>query len=100
MVTRTQISLVASGENFRPSTFDAPFSEKEDPGAIGKLGVYRGHAVPKGSAGFSVPESEEDGNRYLHKLVCPLIPALRAAGSHRYFHSHHISLRVSVRIGI
>ncbi len=85
MVTRTQISLVASGEAFRPSTMSAPFAEAEDPGALGKLGRYRGLPVPAGSASFYVPESEKEGIRYLHALVFPLMPTLRAAGATDFF---------------
>ena len=85
MVTRTQISLVVSGDSFRPSTIDAPFSETEDPGAIGKRGRYRGVPVPGGSAGFDVPETELDGIRYLHRLAFPLLPVLRAAGATDFF---------------
>jgi hypothetical protein len=85
MLTRTQISFVAGGDTFRPSTIDAPFSEAEDPGAIGKLGRYRGVPVPAGSATFSVPESEKDGIRYLHALAFPLMPILRAAGATDFF---------------
>lgn len=81
MITRTQISLVASGAGFRPSTVSAPFSETEEPGAIGTRGRYRGIPVPVGSASFHVPETEQDGIRYLHRLVFPLLPALRAAGA-------------------
>jgi hypothetical protein len=85
MVTRTQISLVAIGDTFRPSTIDAPFSEAEDPGAIGKRGRYRGVPVPSGSASFDVPETEGDGIRYLHRLAFPLMPMLRAAGATDFF---------------
>ncbi len=85
MITRTQISLVVGGDMFRPSTIDAPFSEAEDPGAIGKLGRYRGVPVPEGSASFYVPESEQDGIRYLHRLAFPLMPVLRAAGATEFF---------------
>ena len=90
MITRTQISFVASGESFRPSTVDAPFSECEDPGDIGKLGRYRGVPLPSGSATFSVPESEEQGIRFLHRTVSPLMPVLRAAGATDFF--IHITL--------
>ncbi len=85
MIMRTQISFVASGKTFRPSTIDVPFSEREDPGDIGKLGRYRGVPVPIGSASFNVPESEEEGIRYLHGLVFPLIPVLRASGATDFF---------------
>ena len=85
MITRTQISFVASGKTFRPSTVDAPFSEREDPGDIGKLGRYRGVPVPSGSATFGVPETEEEGIRYLHALVFPLMPVLRASGATDFF---------------
>ncbi len=85
MITRTQISLVGSGETFRPSTIRAPFSETEDPGAIGKRGRYRGVPVPAGSATFSVPESEKEGIRYLHALAFPLMPVLRAGGATDFF---------------
>jgi len=85
MITRTQISFVAGGDTFRPSTIAAPFSEAEDPGAIGKRGRYRGVPVPAGSACFDVPESEQDGIRYLHRLAFPLMPMLRAAGATDFF---------------
>jgi|SRR5882724_8701751 len=85
MITRTQISLVVGGDTFHPSTIDAPFSEVEDPGAIGKRGRYRGVPVPSGSATFSVPESEKDGIQYLHALAFPLMPVLRAAGATDFF---------------
>ncbi len=85
MVTRTQISFGAGGETFRPSTVSAPFAEAEDPGAIAKRGRYRGLPVPAGSAIFSVPESEKEGVRYLHALVFPLMPVLRAAGATDFF---------------
>lgn len=85
MVLRTQISLVASGETFRPSTMSAPFAKAEDPGAIGKSGRYRGVPVPEGSATFDVPETEKEGIRYLHSLVYPLMPRLRAAGATDFF---------------
>ena len=85
MITRTQISFVAGGGTSRPSTIDAPFSEAEDPGTIGKLGRYRRVPVPAGSATFSVPESEKDGIRYLHALAFPLMPVLRAAGATDFF---------------
>ena len=85
MITRTQISFIAGGDTFRPSTIDAPFSEAEDPGAIAKLGRYRGVPVPAGSACFDVPESEQDGIRYLHRLAFPLMPMLRAAGATDFF---------------
>ena len=81
MVTRTQISLIATGLTFRPSTVDAPFARAEDPGAISKLGRYRGGPVPEGSAIFSVPECEMEGIRYLYAVVFPLMPVLRAAGA-------------------
>lgn len=83
MVTRTQISFVAVGQAFRPSTVEAAFSEREDPGEMGKRGRYRGVPVPVGSATFCVPESE--GIRYLHETVAPLLPALRAAGATEFF---------------
>src|SRR4051812_26230816 len=89
MVTRTQISLVAGGDAFRPSTLAAPFADAEDPGAIGKRGRYRGVPVPAGSATFVVPETEKQGIRYLHSAVYPLMPALRAAGATDF--SIHIS---------
>ena len=85
MVMRIQISLVATGETFRPSTIVAPFSEAEDPGTIGKRGRYRGVPVPGGSATFSVPETETEGIRYLHALVFPLMPVLRAGGATGFF---------------
>ena len=85
MITRTQISLVVSGESFRPSAVSAPFSETEEPGAIGTRGRYRGVPVPSGSASFDVPVTEQDGIRYLHRLVFPLLPALRAAGATDFF---------------
>lgn len=85
MITRTQISFVASGESFRPSTVSAPFTEAEEPGAIGKLGRYRGVPVPAGSANLYVPETEQDGIRYLHALAFPLMPALRSAGATDFF---------------
>jgi hypothetical protein len=59
MITRTQISFIISGENFRPSTVSAPFSETEESGAIGTRGRYRGVSVPAGSATFDVPEAEK-----------------------------------------
>jgi hypothetical protein len=98
MVTRTQISLVASGQTFRPSTIAAPFSEAEDPGAIGKLGRYRGVPVPAGSATFSVPESEQEGIRYLHALVYPLMPVLRAGGATDFF--IHITYQYDHQCGL
>jgi hypothetical protein len=85
MISRTQISFVAGGEAFRPSTIDAPFSKAEDPGAIGMHGRYRGIPVPGGSATISVPESEKDGIRYLHALAFPLMPVLRSAGATDFF---------------
>jgi hypothetical protein len=85
MITRTQISLVASGETFRPSAIDAPFSDAEDPGTIGRRGRYRGVPMPAGSATFSVPESEKEGIPYLHALVFPLMPVLRAGGATDFF---------------
>src|SRR5688572_19636042 len=85
MITRTQISFVASGDTFRPSAVDAPFSDREDPGEIGKRGRYRGVPVPGGSATISVPETEEEGVRYLHDAVSPLLPVLRAAGATDFF---------------
>ena len=85
MITRTQISCVASGESFRPSAVSAPFSETEEPGAIGRRGRYRGVPVPAGSASFDVPENEQDGIGYLHRQVYPLMPALRAAGATDFF---------------
>ncbi|HEY4415377.1 MAG TPA: hypothetical protein VGO57_06765 [Verrucomicrobiae bacterium] len=69
------------GDDFRPSLVDAPFSEAEDPGTIGKLGRYRGVPTPYGSANFDVPETEPNGIRYLYKLAFPWLPALRAAGA-------------------
>jgi len=87
MITRTQISLIASGDTFLPSTIDAPFSSTEDPGAIGRRGRYRGVPVPGGSATFSVPESEKDGIRHLHASAFPFLPILRAAGA-TYFVIH------------
>lgn len=85
MVTRTQISFVAVGQAFRPSTVEAAFSEREDPGEMGKRGRYRGVPVPVGSATFCVPESESEGIRYLHETVVPLLPVLRAAGATEFF---------------
>jgi hypothetical protein len=85
MVTRTQISFIATGDKFRPSSLDAPLSEKEDPGVIGKRGRYRGLPMPHGSASFYVPETEEESIRFLHALACPLMPALRAAGATDFF---------------
>lgn len=85
MVTRTQISFVASGQAFRPSAVNAPFSDCEEPGEIGKRGRYRGVPVPVGSATISVPEGQQDGLRYLHETVSPLLPVLRAAGATEFF---------------
>jgi hypothetical protein len=85
MITRAQISFVASGERFRPSTLNVPYSETEEPGAIGTRGRYRGIPLPEGSASFDVPETAKDGIRYLHGLVFPLMPALRAAGATDFF---------------
>jgi len=85
MITRTQISFVASGSNFRPSTLRAPFSQSEEPGAIGISGRYRGMPVPEGSASLRVPETEQDGIRYLCHLVLPLMPSLRCAGATDFF---------------
>ncbi|MDI1320487.1 MAG: hypothetical protein PSW75_09905 [bacterium] len=81
MIKRTQITFLACGESFRPSSVTAPFSNREDPGDIGSNGRYRGKPLPSGSASFDVPEKEKDGIRYLHALVYPLLPILRAAGA-------------------
>ena len=81
MITRTQISFSASGESFKPSTLNLPFSQSEDSGSIGKKGRYKGNPIPEGYVSFSVPETELYGIKYLHDLVIPLIPDLRKAGA-------------------
>lgn len=81
MITQTLISFSASGESFKPSAIDKPFSQSEDSGSIGKKGRYKGNPVPEGFASFSVPETELNGIKYLHDLVIPLIPDLHKAGA-------------------
>ena len=81
MILRTQVTLSVGGEKFIPSKVAAPFTKAEDPGEIGKSGRYRGLPVPSGSASFTVPEDQPEKIAYLHRLVMPLLPSLRAAGA-------------------
>lgn len=68
-----------------PSKVDALFSSAHDPGVIGKIGRYRGVPTPYGSADFDVPEKEPEKIAYLHRLVVPLLPALREAGAEDFW---------------
>jgi hypothetical protein len=54
--------------------------------------------VPAGSANFDVPEGEKKGIRYLHSLVYPLMPALRAAGATAFF--IHITYHYDYQCGL
>ena len=81
MILRTQVTFTALGEHFMPSKISAPFTDAHDPGEIGRAGRYRGIPDPNGWADFDVPEKEEAKIPYLHRVVVPLLPALRAAGA-------------------
>lgn len=81
MIRRTQVTFSTSGKDFLPSKVSAPFTAAHDPGAIGKVGRYRGIPLPYGSADFDAPEDEEEKIAYLHRIIVPLLPALRNAGA-------------------
>jgi hypothetical protein len=81
MIIRTQVTFTALGEHFVPSKISAPFTDAHDPGEIGRAGRYRGIPDPNGWADFHAPEKEEAKIAYLHRIVVPLLPALRAAGA-------------------
>ena len=68
-----------------PSRVSAPFSEAHDPGVIGRTGRYRGIPTPYGSASFDVPDEAPEKIAYLHRLVVPLLPALREAGAAEFW---------------
>ena len=85
MIHRTQVTFTAYGERFAPSKVLARFSDAHDPGAIAKTGRYRGKPTPYGSASFDAPEEEPQKIEYLHRLVVPLLPALRDAGANDFW---------------
>lgn len=41
--------------------------------------------MPFGSAEFNAPENESDKITFLHRIVVPLLPALRAAGADKFW---------------
>ena len=81
MIYRTQVTFTAYGERFAPSKVSALFTDAHDPGSVAKTGRYRGKPTPYGSASFDVPEEVPEKIEYLHRLVVPLLPALREAGA-------------------
>jgi|SRR5882724_13331862 len=85
MIRRTQMTFTAWGKRFKPSKVSAPFSDAHDPGAVGRVGRYRGLPTPYGSASFEAPKKEPEQLAYLHRLVVPLLPALRKAGARDFW---------------
>ena len=81
MILRTQVTFSAAGDGFTPSKITAPFTNAHDPGEIGRAGRYRGIPDPNGYASFDAPEDVPKKIEYLHRIVVPLIPALREAGA-------------------
>jgi len=84
MIVRTQVSFSVSGERFMPSKVPATFSDAHDPGVIGKLGRYRGAAVPYGSAGFHAPEEEKSKLAWIYDRVLPFRAAMQDAGAEHF----------------
>lgn len=84
MIAREQVTFTAQGNNFRPSMVSAPYSEAHDPGVIGACGRYLGLPIPYGSADFDAPKEEQEKIAYLHRIVTPLLPALRSAGAEEF----------------
>ena len=91
MIAREQVTFTALGARFFPSKVSAAYSKAHDPGVIGQLGRYRGQPVPYGVASFDAPEEEKEKIVYLHRVVFPLLPALRAAGADDF--SLHITYK-------
>jgi len=90
------ISIHIQGPEFRPSQVPFRFTEQHDPGVIGKVGRYRGQAVPYGSASYVVPSSvsSADSIKYLVNKIEPVLDSIRAAGATdwhisigRYYHA-------------
>jgi hypothetical protein len=81
MITGEYIAFMAQGDSFRPSKVSAPFSSASDPGEIETKGRFKGKPLPYGAASFAAPKEEEAKIAYLHRLVLPFLPALRAAGA-------------------
>jgi hypothetical protein len=84
MILRTQVTFSAFGTHFVPSKVSASFTDSHDPGEIGRAGRHRGVSDPNGWASFDAPGKEEDKIAYLHRIVVPLLPALRAAGAENF----------------
>jgi hypothetical protein len=84
MIAREQITFTAQGDSFIPSKVDAPYSKAHDPGAIGERGRYTGMPIPYGVADFDVPDEEKEKIAYLHRIVMPLLPAMRSAGAEEF----------------
>lgn len=85
MIIRDQVTFSVQGDHFKPSEVKAPYASSHDPGVIGKLGRYRGIPVPYGAASFDAPGEEEEKIAFLHRIIHPLIPALKAAGAESFW---------------
>jgi hypothetical protein len=81
MITGEFVSFMAQGDLFRPSKVNAPFSSASDPGDIETKGRFKGKPLPFGAARFDAPKEEEAKIAYLHRVILPFLPALRAAGA-------------------
>ncbi len=85
MIVRTQMTFGAYGEKFRPSKVGAQFSTSHDPGALGRVGRYRGVPLPYGSADFEVPDDIPDKIAYIHKRAYPNLVCMREAGAEEFW---------------
>lgn len=85
MIVRTQMTFGAYGEKFRPSKVGAQFSTSHDPGALGRVGRYRGVPLPYGSADFEVPDDIPDKIAYIHKRAYPYLVCMREAGAEEFW---------------
>jgi len=81
MITSEYVTFMVQGDAFWPSKVNAPFSSASDPGAIATKGRFKGKPLPYGSARFDAPKEEAAKIAYLHRIVLPLLPVLRAAGA-------------------
>lgn len=77
------VSFQVWGEQFKPSLVDFAFTESHDPGAMGKMGRYRGLPIPYGSANILVPSHIPNAERirYIVEIALRLLPDLQRAGA-------------------
>ena len=77
------IDFYATGEQFRPSEINYPFTRSTDAGTIQQEGRYRDKPIPYGSITIEVPKHipNQDRITYIVKTAQELLPDLIRVGA-------------------